>query len=293
MKKPDCIFVFFGGAMSGVFGAGVVSALQQMNFYNSIQRIYSVSAGAHNGAYFLARNTDLGSSIYSQNLTGNRFIKYSKFKFLFHFIFCQNKTKIKPLIDIDYLMGVEKHQKKLNLQKISDSKIDFFVRVFNVRLQQEEYLNGKKNTFKVLHASSAVVPFYPHLVEIENQKYGDGEILSTIFDPALEKIIAKNNHQKIFLVFNAPVQKIFSFSALVHNFIWTILLFFYFKKSFVWRKFTFFCDRKKLKKYAQKPNVHILQPDFALCPLETDPSKLLKFHSHAVEKTKKFFAEKI
>ena len=55
MKKPDCIFVFFGGAMSGVFGAGVVKVLQQMNFYNRIQRIYSVSAGAHNGSYLRTR----------------------------------------------------------------------------------------------------------------------------------------------------------------------------------------------------------------------------------------------
>ena len=53
-----------GGSMSGIFSAGVVTGLQDMNFYDKIEAIYGGSAGAINAAYFLSKQTKLGSSIY-------------------------------------------------------------------------------------------------------------------------------------------------------------------------------------------------------------------------------------
>lgn len=278
--------------MSGLFGAGVVTALQELNFYNRINSIYAISAGAHNAAYFLAEDTKIGSSIYYEDLIDSKFIKSSKLKFLLEIVFKKNKTKISKLVDIDYLMNVEKNKKKLNTEKISKSEIDFFIRCFNTESKKEEYLNGKKDIFEKLKATSAVIPFYPKLVKIKNKKYSDGDTLSKIIDPFLEEIINKNKHKKIFLVFNNPQKNRNSIKSFVGNFFWTILLFFYFKKGFVLNKINTISERKKLKKYCQKPNIQIIEPDFNFSVFCTNKSKLLELYSHGIEKTKKIMIEK-
>ncbi len=291
--KQDCIFIFFGGTMSGIFGAGVVTALQELNFYNRVHSIYAISAGAHNAAYFLAKDTKLGASIYYEDLIDNRFIMSSKLKFLFEFIFnvFTNKAKIENLVDIDYLIDVEKNKKKLETEKISKSQIDFFIRCFNIDSKKEEYLDGKKDILKKLQATSAVVPFYPKLVNIKNKRYSDGDTLSKIIDPFLEKIIDKNNDKKIYLIFNNPVKNRNSIKSIVGNFFWTILLFCFFRKVFVLNKLNIISEMKKLQKYCKKPNINIIEPDFNFSPFCTNKSKLLELYSHGIEKTKKIIIE--
>lgn len=67
--ERDVIIVIEGGAMLGVFGAGVVTSFQQADMYGRVHSVYGASAGAHDLAYFLAaqkdsRQTKIGSSIY-------------------------------------------------------------------------------------------------------------------------------------------------------------------------------------------------------------------------------------
>ena len=60
----DIILIIEGGGILGVFGAGVLTAFQEANIYNRIKCIYATSAGAHDAAYFLTKQSKLGSSIY-------------------------------------------------------------------------------------------------------------------------------------------------------------------------------------------------------------------------------------
>lgn len=205
--KKDLIFVFFGGSMEGVFGAGVVTSLQKFNLYERIHSVYAISAGAHNAAYFLAKNTKLGSKIYYEDLlVNNKFIKNKKSKFLYELFLSliNKKTKLEKFIDIDYLIDIEKHNKKLNIEEVLKSKIPFFIRLFNTEKGGEEYLDGKTDIFKKLKATAAAVPFYPKKIEINKNMYCDGDTLSRIIDSDLEKLINDNPDKKIFLVFNNP-----------------------------------------------------------------------------------------
>ena len=68
MAKGKVVLYLGGGAMAGVFGAGVVTRLQDVDFYGQVDTIYASSAGVFNVAYFLARQTRLGSSIYYEDL---------------------------------------------------------------------------------------------------------------------------------------------------------------------------------------------------------------------------------
>ena len=71
MKNKKVVLYFGGGAMSGVFGAGVITALEKENIYDKVKAVYGASAGAFNAAYFLTKQTELGSSIYYEDLTKN------------------------------------------------------------------------------------------------------------------------------------------------------------------------------------------------------------------------------
>lgn len=42
--KEKCVLYLGGGAMSGVFGAGVVTALQEMGIYDKIEAVHATSA---------------------------------------------------------------------------------------------------------------------------------------------------------------------------------------------------------------------------------------------------------
>lgn len=74
MKEKAVLYVG-GGAMAGVFGAGVVTRLQEVNAYENFSHAYGASAGAFDIAYFLAKQTRKGSSIYWEDLTKGFIIK--------------------------------------------------------------------------------------------------------------------------------------------------------------------------------------------------------------------------
>ena len=63
-----------GGAMRGVVSAGMVSALEHLGMTHAFDAVYGSSAGAINGAYFLAGQANLGTTIYSEDINNRRFI---------------------------------------------------------------------------------------------------------------------------------------------------------------------------------------------------------------------------
>jgi len=118
--KKDIILISEGGCMLGVFGAGVVTSLQEANLYPRIHSIYASSAGAHNAAYFLSKQSKLGSSIYYEDLINNNFIKKENLsRYVFDILIKKfnKKHKINEIVDIDYLSRVEREYKKLNVEK--------------------------------------------------------------------------------------------------------------------------------------------------------------------------------
>jgi predicted patatin/cPLA2 family phospholipase len=63
-----------GGAMRGVVSAGMVSALEHLGMTDAFDAVYGSSAGAINGAYFLAGQARLGTTIYAEDINNRHFI---------------------------------------------------------------------------------------------------------------------------------------------------------------------------------------------------------------------------
>ena len=292
INNKDLIFIFFGGTMRGIFGAGVVTSLQEQNVYDRIHSIYAISAGAHDAAYFLARDTKLGSSIYYEDLIlKDKFIKNRKSKFLYELFLrlISKKNKVKSLVDIDYLIEVEESNKRLKIEEIYKSSIPFYIRLFNMKEKREEYVNGKTNILEKLHAAAAATPFYNKKIKINGNFYTDGDLLSRIIDKNLEKVIQEHSDKKIFLVFNDSKKDRFSRETYFENFVWAILLFAFLRKTYVFKKLNLAKEKNKLEKICALSNIAIIEPDFDLSVFCEDKEALMKLYQDGIKKTDKIF----
>ncbi len=203
--KKKIILYFGGGAMSGIFGAGIITKLQEMNFYNKIEAIYGTSAGAIIGAYFLTKQSELGSSIYYENLIkdfilpGN--IPYGFFQRLWNgYIHKIPKRKIINALDINYLFSIIKNKKILDIKKLKKQKIPLYVKLLNLDTGKIKYLDAREgNTLKILKAAVSIIPYWFFSEKIDRHQYADGNIKEII---GLNYLLKKYPNHKIVVVLN-------------------------------------------------------------------------------------------
>lgn len=67
-----------GGGLRGVVSAGMLTALEDLGYADTFDGVYTCSAGAINGAYFMLRNTWFPLSIYFDDLTTGEFVDFRR-----------------------------------------------------------------------------------------------------------------------------------------------------------------------------------------------------------------------
>lgn len=202
MSKKVVVFLG-GGSMEGIFGAGIVTKFQEKNIYPQISTIYGASAGAYNMAYFLSKQTKLGSTIYYEDLIKGFIFPFRFFKSIFDRIlnkYTHNKKQTN-LIKINRLLHIAKNKKRLNINKIKKNPINAFIRVFDTKKNKIISLNLKDNVFQRLKEATSVIPYY---VPPKNQRYVDSNILEEINYKELRK---KHPNQKIIFCLNYKIKK--------------------------------------------------------------------------------------
>jgi predicted patatin/cPLA2 family phospholipase len=101
-----------GGAMRGVVSAGMVTALEQLGMLECFDAVYGSSAGAMNGAYFLAGQAAFGTTIYYEDINNALFIDFTR------------PLRGRPVVDLDYLVGdVIGRRKPLDTTRVLASRI--------------------------------------------------------------------------------------------------------------------------------------------------------------------------
>ncbi len=63
-----------GGAMRGVVSSGMVAGLEYLGLLPAFDVVYGTSAGAINGAYFVAGQAAYGATIYYEHINNSKFI---------------------------------------------------------------------------------------------------------------------------------------------------------------------------------------------------------------------------
>jgi predicted patatin/cPLA2 family phospholipase len=67
-----------GGTMRGVVSCSMLAALSEAGFANAFDAVYGCSAGALNGAYFVAGSSWQALSVYYDDLASNQYIRLSR-----------------------------------------------------------------------------------------------------------------------------------------------------------------------------------------------------------------------
>lgn len=103
-----------GGGMRGVVSAGMVSALERLGLLSAFDAVYGSSAGAINGAFFVAGQAAFGTSIYYENINNKRFIDIGR------------SFGPRPILDLDLLVwNVMRGPKRLDVPRVLESPIQF------------------------------------------------------------------------------------------------------------------------------------------------------------------------
>ena len=204
-EKKDIILIIEGGGMLGVFGAGVVTALQEARIYNRLHSVYGWSAGAHDTAYFLANQSWLASSIYYLDLDDRKFIKkWNLIPWFWELILYRlfKKSVKHQVMNLDYLYWVETVKKKMDLDTLVGHNIPFFVAVYDLAKRQSVFLDGRQNTMTLIKASASSPPFYATSVTVGGREYIDvdvnigGKVTEIIDEHPDKKIIYVINNTK-------------------------------------------------------------------------------------------------
>jgi len=91
--------------MRGVVSGGMVVALEQLGLLECFDAIYGSSAGAMNGAYFLAGQAALGTTIYYDNINNRHFIDFAR------------ALRGRPVVDLDFLVDIAIHPLCAHIKK--------------------------------------------------------------------------------------------------------------------------------------------------------------------------------
>src|SRR3989344_1396305 len=189
-----------GGANSGVFGAGFGAGLLQSGLFSRLEAVYGLSCGAYNSAFLVAEQSDTCWSIYTDDFVHDFILVNNIFQMILKGLRLTKEAK-RNVIDLDYAQEVVK--RRLNVDKIRDSKIPAYVGVWNLDKKQVDFidLRNAPDMHKLLRASSCAVPYFWGHEEVNGQRYVD----AYLHDPLGINLIQKRHpDKKIIIVFNTP-----------------------------------------------------------------------------------------
>jgi predicted patatin/cPLA2 family phospholipase len=107
--------VIEGGGMRGIVSAGMVTALEQLGLTQSVDLVVGTSAGALAGAFLLAGQPAMGTSLYYEELIGRDWLDYAR------------AFRREPPVGLDWLLDdVMSGEKALNWQRVVDSPIPLY-----------------------------------------------------------------------------------------------------------------------------------------------------------------------
>jgi predicted patatin/cPLA2 family phospholipase len=166
-RKTACILQ--GGAMRGVVSAGSVIAMETLGFTEGFDAVYGASAGAINGAYFLARQSAFGTSIYYQDIANRRFI---------------NPLRLSKIADMDFLFDqIITKKKRLDVPRIRRNRTPLYIAATDVETARETVFcshDDAVDLLAALKASAAMPILYHRPVTVNGRRYFDGGVVDSI-----------------------------------------------------------------------------------------------------------------
>lgn len=185
--------VLEGGAFRGLFTAGVLDALLDINA--DIKYIVGVSAGATNAYSFVSKQRGRNLEIMEKFIENKRYVSYG------------NLIRCRSIMDLDFVFDeIPNKHCVFDYKTFNEYDGEILAGAFNIRTGENEYF-GKESLDErnsILRASTAIPMMFP-FEKINGEYYADGGLLEPI---PIEKSIADGNDKNIvILTRNADYRK--------------------------------------------------------------------------------------
>ena len=180
-----------GGGMRGVVAGGMVTAIERLGLRDSFDAVYGTSAGALAGAYFLAGQPSLGTSIYYEDLIGPEFISRRRF------------LRGQPMISMTFLERVMCEHKPLDWEAVLRSPIPLHAVATRASDGSAVALNGFGETselLRALHASARIPLAAGAGVPIASRTFFDGSLV----EPIPYRSAQRDGHTRVLVLMTRP-----------------------------------------------------------------------------------------
>lgn len=161
--------VLEGGAMRGIYTAGVLDVLLKNKIY--VDAVIGVSAGSIHGCSYVSEQYERSISYYKECRNDYRFLSFKSW------------FKSGNICDTDYCYGeVPNKIYPFDHDTFEKSKTKFYVTITNVETGEPEYVHLKSLRGKNIDylRASASMPVVSQIVEIDGKKYLDGGMSDSI-----------------------------------------------------------------------------------------------------------------
>lgn len=157
-----------GGGMRGVYSMGALAGLEEAGLTTSFDSVSGASAGAINGAYFIAGQAAAAVDVYVEALSRPDFV---------------NLARPWRVVDIDYMIDVAlKQYCPLDVGTVQAAPTQLNIVLTNAFTGQREVFSNRSNhdLYELFRATSALPLLYGKTVNIGEQTYLDGGIVDSI-----------------------------------------------------------------------------------------------------------------
>ena len=155
--------------MRGVISAGAMIPMETLGFTEGFDAVYGSSAGAINGAYFLAQQAPFGASVYYRDVANRRFINF---------------LRPRKVMDMDYVIDdVVGGACPVDIARIRRNPTPLRIVATDVRSGAASVFSSHDpaiDFLATLKASSAVPILYQHPVTLDGRRYLDGGLVEPV-----------------------------------------------------------------------------------------------------------------
>lgn len=157
-----------GGGMRGIYSMAALFGLEEAGYTDSFNHVVGSSAGAINAAYFLAGQARVAVSVYLDDISNRNFV---------------DLTRIRRIVDIDFLIEILTSKKTLDVQRVRDSRSLLTVVLTDFVTGKAYPVTNKDidvDLMEALRATAALPILYNKVVKIRERGYIDGGVVEGV-----------------------------------------------------------------------------------------------------------------
>ena len=167
-QQEKTALVVEGGAMRGIFAAGVLDQFMEVEF-NPFTTILGVSAGAINAAAYLAKQKGRNFKVFTDYSLRPEYISWKKFLNGGH------------LMDLDWSWDITTRELPICTDTLFAENPDFEIGVTMNSDGRSQFIKPNADSLSHVMKASCTVPlFYRNFLKIENQIVSDGGVSAPI-----------------------------------------------------------------------------------------------------------------